>query len=437
MKISLENALLKVEEKTKKQICVGKFYPATIFETTTTLTGTTEYSVYSEMPDKTWQLTTEQSFEAYIPMPADKNPLTTPHEPVEYESEQTLWNEVKGYVYKHVDLIDERAYDVLTGWIFASWIGELFDSVAYLGFFGRESVGKSRALEVLNELCFRAWHTTGLTTATLFRLVERFTPTLLLDESEFLNTQERRELISLLNAGQRRGIKIPRMKEDLSDVEFFSVFCPKALGGTQQLKKTTTSRMITFTMTRNTRPVPKKIDRETGATLRSTLLMWRFRKLSQLRDNMTFKERVNNPEIKATTEFPELEPLSGRSHELFYPIIYSAPTQEIRTTISDYANELEDVKLREDKTQLSSLVFETITNLNTGLVHLKDIVDRINEASDIEYQVGPKTVAKICTQLGFKKMRTKKGIAIVVNPALIERLRKDPRYSLLDYGVAV
>jgi hypothetical protein len=430
----IEQILCKTEEATKKQICVGKSLPSVIFETIKTL-GNTEYAIYAELPDNNWELRTEATFDNYVPMPADKNPLTTPHAPLEYESEEALWNDVRAFIYKHLDLINPKGYHVLTAWVFSTWVAELFDFTAYLGFLGREAVGKTRALEVLNELCFRAWFTTGLTTATLFRLVERFNPTLLLDEAEFLNTQERKELINLLNAGQRRGLMIPRMTgEHYDDVELFGVYCPKAISGTERLKKTTRSRMITFNMTKNTRPVPKTIDKQEGAMLRSKLLMWRFHKLSRLRSNLSLKERIAlSEEVKATTEFPELEPFSGRSYELIYPLMYVAPTPHARKTITDFATELEHAKTREEKTQLSNLVFEAITKLEPratrGLIHLRDITAYVNSTLDIEYQYGSKTVGKIAAQMGFEKTRTSRGIAIIIDQHLMQRLRKDPRYA--------
>jgi hypothetical protein len=148
---------------------------------------------------------------------------------------------------------------------------------------------------------------------------------------------------------------------------------------------------------------------------------------------MSFKERVATSEVKATTEFPELQNLSGRSYELFYPLMYSAPTQEARKTISDFATELEQAKTREEKTGLANIVFEAITKLQPtakhGIIHLRAVTAHVNATLDIEYQYGSKTVSKIVAQMGFEKTRTSRGIAIIIDPNLIARLRKDPRYA--------
>jgi len=433
----LELICMNTEKKTKKKISIGQIHGSVIFEQI----APDKYQVYQQMADNTWQLTTKRTHEQFIPMP--KTPLTSPTKALEYESPKQLYEDVKTYIHTHLDLLNPLGYDILTAFVFASWIPELFDYTPYLGFYGRENVGKTRSLEILNELCFRAWLTTGLTTATLFRLVERFNPTLLLDESEFLKTKDKQELIGLLNAGQKRGIFIPRMSgEQSQNVQFFNVYCPKAISGTEKLKRTTTSRMITFTMTRNTRKVPRRINKKEGLKLRNQLLLWRFKTIAQLKDNMNFKEKVSPMfELKATEDFKELEPLSGRTYELFYPLYYSAPTH--KKNILEFATELEQIKLAREKTQLSSQIFEAIINLKDqakrGILLISQLRQYININEPPENWIPSKTITRKCTQMGFTKTRTNKGVAIFLNAKIIERLKRDPRYSseLLNFSEEV
>lgn len=429
------------ETKTKKEVCIGKILGSTMFEQILDTTGRHKYALYEEMENNTWRLdSTRLEFENFVPLA--KTPLTHPPPPEEYESEEQLYNNVKAYIHKYLDIPNPLGYDVLTAFAFSTWISELFNFTAYLGFYGREAVGKSRGLEVLKELCFRAWLTTNLTTATLFRLTEKFAPTLLLDESEFLTAEDKKELIGLLNSGQRRGVFIPRMKgEHFEDMEFFNVYCPKAIAGTQELKRTTTSRMIVFTMTRNVRQIPRTIDKTEATKLRGQLLMWRFKKIAQMKNAMTLEQKLAGAELKATTEFPELEPLSGRTYELFYPLCYVAPTEQTRNSIIEFAKELESSKLQAEKTELSSIVFEAIINLkdtkvSRDLLLLKDIAAYVNSVQPPQNWIPEKTIAKKCRQMGFETTRTTRGVAIILNEQLIQRLRKDTRYStdLLNFN---
>lgn len=438
--VEIVKCIRDTEEKLKKEICIGKIFGSTIFEQIIDTTGRQKYAVYEEMENQTWRMDTRLEFGNFIPL--QRTPLTHPSEPTEYENEQQLYNTVKAYIYKHVDVLNPHGYDILTAFVFSTWLQELFDFTPYLGFYGRQETGKSRGLEVLKELVFRAWHTTSLTTATLYRLIEKFNPTLLIDESEFLASQEKRELIGLLNSGQRRGVLVPRMKgEDSQDFDFYNTYSPKALSGTQELRKTTTSRMIMFTMTRNIRPIPRTIDKREGLKLRNQLLMWRFRKISEMKNALTLEQKLaGRTELKAATEFKELEPLSGRLYELIFPLYYSTPAQEARNTILEFAKELEQTKLTAEKTELASTIFEAILNLKhqaqRNLILLKDIARYLNVSQPPESWIPEKTVGRKCTQMGFEKTRTNRGTAIILNQQLIERLRKDPRYStdITRYG---
>jgi hypothetical protein len=414
---------MNTEAKTKKQICIGKIRGSTIFEQIQDITGTYKYAIYEEMENNTWRLDKRLEYEGFIPLV--KTPLTHPPPPTPYESEEILYNNVKAYISKHLDLVNPLGYDILTSFVFSTWLQEIFDFTAYLGFYGREAVGKSRGLEVLQQLCFRSWLTTNLTTAVLFRLTEKFSPTLLLDESEFLTAEDKKELIGLLNSGQRRGAFIARMKgEHSEEVEFFNVYSPKAIAGTKQLKRTTTSRMIIFTMTKSIRPIPRTIDKTEASKLRGQLLMWRFQTIAKLKEQKL---------ATATTEFKELEPLSGRTFELFYPLYYSAPTTA-RPNILEFAKELEQSKLLAEKTELASQIFEAIINLkdikaHKGLLLIKHIAQYINKDLEPQYWVAEKRIGTKLSQMGFEKTRTNRGTAIILNNTIIERLKRDPRYS--------
>jgi len=198
--------------------------------------------------------------------------------------------------------------------------------------------------------------------------------------------------------------------------------------------------MIVFTMTKNIRPIPRTVDKTEASRLRGQLLMWRFKKIISLKNSLTLQQELATTELKATTEFKELEPLSGRTFELFYPLYYSAPSTA-RPNILEFAKELEQSKLQAEKTELASMVFEAIINLKDrkaykGILLLKDIAQYINTDQPLSYWIPEKTIARKCRQMGLETTRTTRGVAILINPQLIDRLRKDTRYStdLLNFN---
>ena len=111
--------------------------------------------------------------------------------------------------------------------------------------------GKTLLLEVLDAICPRGWHAVNPSLAVLFRKVSADRPTLLLDEMDNYALEDRRDLLSVLNAGYKRGAKVPRCSER-GELQEFSVFCPKAYAGLDNghPPDTLLSRSITLRMER-------------------------------------------------------------------------------------------------------------------------------------------------------------------------------------------
>ncbi|MEE9250363.1 MAG: DUF3631 domain-containing protein [Alphaproteobacteria bacterium] len=109
--------------------------------------------------------------------------------------------------------------------------------------------GKTIALDVLECLTPRSIRTENVTTAVLFRLVDGYQPTLLIDEVDsFLKDNE--ELRGALNAGHRRGGQMLRCEGDDHEIRAFKTFAPVALAGIGRLPGTLEDRSITIEMRR-------------------------------------------------------------------------------------------------------------------------------------------------------------------------------------------
>lgn len=109
--------------------------------------------------------------------------------------------------------------------------------------------GKSRVLEVLAGLVARGLSTENVTPAALFRAVEKYAPTLLVDEGDtFLREAE--GLRGLLNAGQRKGGTVLRTVGEDFEPRTFSVFGPVAIAAIGELPDTVKDRSILVPMRR-------------------------------------------------------------------------------------------------------------------------------------------------------------------------------------------
>jgi hypothetical protein len=147
-------------------------------------------------------------------------------------------------------------------WAVGTHLFEAFDSFAYLAVTSpTPRCGKTRVLELLSLLCARAERTSNISEAALFRLIERFKPTLLLDEMEQIREKgERAQILrNLLNAGNRRDAVAIRCAEGGASIERCGVFCPKAIAAIGSLPDTITDRAIVIGMQRRTHE--EKIER--------------------------------------------------------------------------------------------------------------------------------------------------------------------------------
>jgi putative DNA primase/helicase len=110
--------------------------------------------------------------------------------------------------------------------------------------------GKSTLLDVLRALVHRAVGASNISAAALFRVIEKLTPTLLIDEADtFLADHE--ELRGILNAGHTRSTaQVVRTVGDDHEPRIFGTFCPKAIAAIGVLPGTIEDRAIIVRMQR-------------------------------------------------------------------------------------------------------------------------------------------------------------------------------------------
>ena len=122
--------------------------------------------------------------------------------------------------------------------------------------------GKTRVLEVAELVVREPVRAANITAAGVFQAIEKWTPTLLVDEIDavFRSKSEQAEALrGVLNAGNRRGSHVIRGSQDGEPVRF-GTFCPKMLAGinTGKLPDTIRDRSIVLSMER--RRAGEKVD---------------------------------------------------------------------------------------------------------------------------------------------------------------------------------
>ena len=123
--------------------------------------------------------------------------------------------------------------------------------------------GKSTLLDVLSRLVPKALGASGITPASLFRVIEAARPTLLLDEADSY-ARDNEDLRGVLNAGHRRDGAVIRTVGEDHEPRQFSAWAPVALAAIGRLPGTIEDRSIAIGLRRR-RPdesvEPLRLDR--------------------------------------------------------------------------------------------------------------------------------------------------------------------------------
>ena len=283
----------------------------------------------------------------YIPL--KRIPWPTAHIPKDYESEEALFNRIKKFFIEHLDVANELMYDVYAAFVLASWLPENFTVIPYLFFLGPLASGKTRALECFHRLCYRGIMATSMSAASLFRALEAWHPTILLDETEVYNRKEMVEVLAILNSGYRRGqyaIRIEKVQNNVPQIAVFDTFGFKVLAGTQELADTLQSRCIITKMSKAIRPIRLFIDEEEAQELRNQLLMYRFKNLNQSQQ----QNHLEESECQG----------NSRILELFVSLFQVVPTPAVKDRLKQAMKQIAQTRLNEEQTSIEARVLDAI-----------------------------------------------------------------------------
>jgi len=161
---------------------------------------------------------------------------------------------------RHI-VADSEVFVAATLWSAMTYMMDYFDIAPILVITAPEPrCGKSEFKRVLGRLVYHPMLADNITPAVMFRTIDLWHPTLLIDEYDtFIKGNE--ELRGVLNAGHERGSRIMRCVGDDHNPVSFDVFGPKVLAGIGSLPATIIDRSIVLQLRR-------KLPHETVVRLR-------------------------------------------------------------------------------------------------------------------------------------------------------------------------
>lgn len=345
-------------------------------------------------------------------------------EAAEYGDASALLEEIDQYLTRYVSL-PEAARHLATGYILLTWLYDAFSELPYLRFRGEYGTGKTRALLVVGGITYKPFFASGASTVSpIFHTLDTFRGTLIFDEADFRFTDEKAELVKILNNGNARGFPVLRTRVTEKrefDPQAFVVYGPKIVGMRHAYDdRALESRFLSIDMVpgrRGEAPLNLPAEQEADAlALRNKLLMFRFR------------TRLGTTLDPSLTDH-DLEP---RTNQILLPLLSVVQDETIRRSIRGFAAEREGDIRRDRSLTLEGDLLSILAAANPDRLPLRALVTRYGDAYGAgEQPLSHRYVGAILRRLGLALYKSD-GVTVIApgQRTAIEALA-------VRYGIAV
>jgi hypothetical protein len=335
---------------------------------------------------------------------------------------EELYIAMKEALQTYIELEDPNAYDFLVLWSVGTYFFHLFSAFPYLYIGGIKQVGKTKLLTVLSRICFNAKFSTDITTSALFRSVENFRCTLLMDETENLSNPERNQAMRcLLLSGYKRGGVAERVNPNTYALETFEVYSPKALANIKGIEEILEERCIPIIMKRGKTPniinaeVP--LDADFWQKIRDMLYIFYLthaKEIKELSENFSFSEGSEGCEGSEGQGRGIYNNIRGRQLELWKPVLtlalfFDRYINGLYKRMVDFAKEKAKERIIEDATEnLHVILVKTLVELvkEDGFYKVKEVRDAMASKFEEEQKwLRNEWVGRALKRLGFLDKR--------------------------------
>lgn len=352
-----------------------------------------------------------------------------PSEPQEYVDEATLVDEIAHYIHRYVD-VSPRFERLASYYVLFSWVYDAFNEVPYLRLRGEYGSGKTRFLLTVGSVCYKPIFASAASTVSpIFHLLDTVSGTLVIDEGDFRYSDEKAEIVKILNNGNVQGFPVLRSERTASG-EFspraFRVFGPKIVASRGYYEdRALESRFITEETGRKRlrADVPINLPNEYAAealALRNKLLLYRLRTRPTARPNPAFVD-------------PTVEP---RLNQIAVPLLSiidrPAVREELRGLLREYHRDLVVDRGLGIEGQVLEAVHACLETAQGPAIPLRDVAQAFVDRSegDLQQQITNKWIGSIVRRR--LQIKTQKSHGIYVIP-LSEREKLEHLFT--RYGV--
>jgi hypothetical protein len=183
-------------------------------------------------------------------------------------------------------------------------------------------------------------------------------------------------------------------------------------------------------MQKNTREVAFNIDYIKAKEIRSQLLLWRFRRLSDLRN---VGSEGNEQKISGISN--GLNFVDGRFAELYTPLLFVSDNS--KEAILSYAHDEYRHMIEEEGTSIEAEIVECLIKCNkfvkNGWIATRIITNMFNEEKPKNEQWKSSSIGRYMKKLGFRSSRRSNGAGWLYDQKRIKRLSKRYNISLPEH----
>jgi len=345
----------------------------------------------------------------------------------EYHSQEQLLDDIQNFIHRYVDVstLFER---LCTYYTLLTWIYDDFNELPYLRVIGDAGSGKTRFLLTVGSLCYKPIFASGASTVSpIFRALDVFRGTLIIDEGDFPQSDEKAEIVKILNNGNAKGFPVLR-SETTTGKEYnpkaYYVYGPKIIATRSMfVDRALESRCLTEEMGhRRLREdisisLPKAFIQQANH-LRNQLLAFRFHHLGKHSISEALVDRSIEPRINQIV-LP-----------LLSIIIDEATIQDLKQMARGYHRQFVSDKGMATEGQLLEIIAERLKL--DDIISIKEITHHFKEQYEDEYNY--KITAKwigglVRKKLHLKTERRKEGY--VIEPGEKEKIN----WLLERYGI--
>src|SRR5947199_2835251 len=354
-----------------------------------------------------------------------------PSEPEEYGSEETLLDEIQSFIHRYVD-VSPLFEKIASYYVLFTWVYDGFNELPYLRVRGDPGSGKTRFLLTIGSLCYKPIFASGASTVSpIFRILDSFHGTLIVDEGDFRFSDEKAEVVKILNNGNVKGFPVLRSEVSGKGREFnpraYHVFGPKLVATRGFFDdKALESRFLTEEMgqyrLRDDVPINQPSSwKEEAVHIRYQLLLFCFRNLNE----------------KKTTEILLERSIEPRLNQIFVPLLSIIEDSQARHDLQELAKRYNREMIADRGMDMEAQILEIIRDMlsspyGESRLPLKYITSWFVDRHGMDYE--RKVTSKWIGTIIRKKLnlKTQKSHGVYVIP-LSEKPKLERLYE--KYGI--